>query len=142
MAAVTIFMKMVSGLDKMQFESSNYYFVYGDTLFMMMDYQDQSSKEQIKAQQDWMKSVVKQNPTKWRVAVIHKSLFGYRMENPVASWTTAFDEAGVDMVFRTRNYVRTKHMQMVQTLNRRLTVMEQPISQAILEITTDADLIS
>ena len=40
----------------MQFESSNYYFVYGDTLFMMMDYQDQSSKAQIKAQQDWMKS--------------------------------------------------------------------------------------
>ena len=34
------------------------------------------------------------------------------------------------------------YMQMVQTLNRRLTVTEQPISQAILEITTDADLIS
>ena len=67
--------RMVSGLDKMQFESSNYYFVYGDTLFMMMDYQDQSSKAQIKAQQDWMKSVVKQNPTKWRVAVIHKISF-------------------------------------------------------------------
>ena len=102
--------RMVSGLDKMQFESSNYYFVYGDTLFMMMDYQDQSSKEQIKAQQDWMKSVVKQNPTKWRVAVIHKSNFGYRMENPVASWTTAFDEAGVDMVLSGHDhiYVRTK----------------------------------
>ena len=102
--------RMVSGLDKMQFESSNYYFVYGDTLFMMMDYQDQSSKEQIKAQQDWMKSVVKQNPTKWRVAVIHKSNFGYRMENPVASWTNAFDEAGVDMVLSGHDhiYVRTK----------------------------------
>ena len=34
------------------------------------------------------------------------------------------------------------YMQMVQTLNHRLTVTEQPISQAILEITTDADLIS
>ena len=77
---------------------------------MMMDYQDQSSKEQIKAQQDWMKSVVKQNPTKWRVAVIHKSNFGYRMENPVASWTNAFDEAGVDMVLSGHDhiYVRTK----------------------------------
>ena len=43
--------RMVAGIDKMQFESSNYYFVYGDTLFMMMDYQDQSSAEQRKAQQ-------------------------------------------------------------------------------------------
>lgn len=102
--------KMVAGTDKMQFESSNYYFVYGDTLFMMMDYQDQSSASQIKAQQDWMKSVVKQNPTKWRVAVIHKSLFGYRMANPVASWTSAFDEAGVDVVLAGHDhiYVRTK----------------------------------
>ncbi|MFJ7729137.1 metallophosphoesterase [Neobacillus sp. NPDC097160] len=102
--------RMVSGVDKKQFESSNYYYVYGDTLFMMMDYQDQSSKEQIKAQQDWMKSVVKQNPTKWRVAVMHKSLFGYRMANPVASWTTAFDEAGIDVVLSGHDhiYVRTK----------------------------------
>lgn len=102
--------RMVAGLDKMQFESSNYYFVYGDTLFLMMDYQDQNSAAQIKAQQDWMKSVVKQNPTKWRVAVMHKSLFGYRMANPVASWTNAFDEAGVDVVLMGHDhlYVRTK----------------------------------
>lgn len=102
--------RMVVGMDKMQFEASNYYFVYGDTLFMMLDYQDQSSALQIKAQQDWMKSVVKQNPTKWRVAIIHKSLFGYRMTNPIASWTNAFDEAGVDVVLMGHDhvYVRTK----------------------------------
>lgn len=102
--------RMVAGIDKMQFASSNYYFVYGDTLFLMMDYQDQSSASQIKAQQDWMKSVVKQNPTKWRVAVMHKSLFGYRMTSPVASWTNAFDEAGVDVVLMGHDhlYLRTK----------------------------------
>ncbi|MDR7080142.1 putative phosphodiesterase [Neobacillus niacini] len=102
--------RMVSGLDKKQFETSNYYYIYGDTLFMMMDYQDQSSASQIKAQQDWMKSVVKQNPTKWRVAVMHKSLFGYRMANPVSSWTAAFDEAGIDVVLSGHDhiYVRTK----------------------------------
>ena len=102
--------RMVSGLDKMQFESSNYYYVYGDTLFMVMDYQDQSSTAQRKAQQDWMKSVVKQNPTKWRVAVMHKTLFGYRMANPVEAWTTAFDEAGVDVVLSGHDhiYVRSK----------------------------------
>ncbi|MFC4306699.1 S-layer homology domain-containing protein [Cohnella boryungensis] len=102
--------RMVAGIDKLQFESSNYYFVYGDTLFLMMDYQDQSSSAQIKAQQDWMKSVVKQNPTKWRVAVMHKSLFGYRMANPVASWTNAYDEAGIDVVLMGHDhvYVRTK----------------------------------
>jgi len=102
--------RMVAGMTKMQLESSNYYFVYGDTLFLIMDYQDQSSAEQIKAQQDWMKSVVKQNPAKWRVGVFHKSLFGYRMATPVASWTNAFDEAGVDVVLMGHDhiYVRTK----------------------------------
>ena len=102
--------RMVSGLDVKQFESSNYYYVYGDTLFMVLDYQDQSSSSQRKAQQDWMKSVVKQNPTKWRVAVMHKTNFGYRMANPVEAWTNAFDEAGVDVVLSGHDhiYVRSK----------------------------------
>ena len=97
--------RMVSGLDIKQFESSNYYFVYGDTLFMVLDYQDQSSSSQRKAQQDWMKSVVKQNPTKWRVAVMHKTNFGYRMANPVEAWTNAFDEAGVDVVLSGHDHI-------------------------------------
>ncbi len=102
--------RMVSGMTKSQLESSNYYFVYGDTLFLVMDYQDQSSAAQIKAQQDWMKAVVKQNPTKWRVGMFHKSLFGYRMASPVASWTNAFDEAGIDVVLMGHDhiYARTK----------------------------------
>ncbi|WP_171683458.1 S-layer homology domain-containing protein [Paenibacillus planticolens] len=102
--------RMVSGINKLQFESSNYYYVYGDTLFLIMDYQDQSSAAHIKAQEDWMRSVVKQNPTKWRVAVFHKSLFGYRMATPVTSWTDAFDDAGIDVVLMGHDhvYVRTK----------------------------------
>ncbi|MBP1989155.1 S-layer homology domain-containing protein [Paenibacillus eucommiae] len=102
--------RMVSGLTKLQIESSNYYFVYGDTLFLVMDYQDQSTAAQIKAQQDWMKAVVKQNPTKWRVGMFHKTLFGYRMATPVASWTDAFDEAGIDVVLMGHDhiYARTK----------------------------------
>ena len=92
-----------------------------------------------------MKSVVKQNPTKWRVAVMHKSLFGYRMATPISilvypllmklEWMWFFQDTTISMFVQS-------YMQMVQTLNHRLTVTEQPISQAILEITTDADLIS
>lgn len=102
--------RMVSGMTKLQLESSNYYFVHGDTLFLVMDYQDQSTAAQIKAQQDWMKAVVKQNPTKWRVGMFHKTLFGYRMASPVASWTNAFDEAGIDVVLMGHDhiYARTK----------------------------------
>ncbi|NIK76332.1 putative phosphodiesterase [Paenibacillus castaneae] len=102
--------RMVSGMTKLQLESSNYYFVHGDTLFLVMDYQDQSTAAQIKAQQDWMKAVVKQNPTKWRVGMFHKTLFGYRMATPVASWTDAFDEAGIDVVLMGHDhiYARTK----------------------------------
>ncbi|WP_171638177.1 S-layer homology domain-containing protein [Paenibacillus plantarum] len=101
---------IVSGTTKLQLESSNYYYVYGDTLFLVMDYQDQSTSAQIKAQQDWMKAVVKQNPTKWRVGIFHKTLFGYRMATPVSSWTDAFDAAGIDVVLMGHDhiYARTK----------------------------------
>lgn len=100
--------RMVAGQDRLQLEAENYYFIYGDTLFLVMEYSDLSSSARIKAQQDWMKSVVKNNPTTWKVAVMHKALFGYRMDAAGArekGWPAAFDEAGVDMVMMGHDHI-------------------------------------
>ena len=44
--------------------AGNYYFIYGDTLFLVLDYQDSTLGELTAVQQDWIKSVVAQNPAR------------------------------------------------------------------------------
>lgn len=107
--------RMTSGVTKMEAMAGNYYFIYGDTLFLVLDYQDSTDDDLIAAQQDWVRSVVKNNPTKWRVAVMHKTLFGYRVSDPTTgvyrSWSDTFDDAGVDLVLMGHDhvYARTKY---------------------------------
>ena len=103
---------LVNGLDKVRLDGNNYYFIYGDTLFMVMENVD--TDEAIAEQVAWMKSVVKNNPTKWRVASLHISLFpGYR-DQPAnfQQWTDGMDAAGVDLVLMGHEhiYLRTKLM--------------------------------
>lgn len=107
--------RMTSGVARLEAMAGNYYFIYGDTLFLVLDYQDSTLGELTAVQQDWIKSVVAQNPTRWRVAMMHKTLFGYRVSNPSAgvyrSWTDTFDEAGIDLVLMGHDhvYARTKY---------------------------------
>ena len=107
--------RMTSGVTKMEAMAGNYYFIYGDTLFLVLDYQDSTLGELTEAQQDWVRSVVKNNPTKWRVAVMHKTLFGYRVSDPTTgvyrSWSDTFDDAGIDLVLMGHDhvYARTKY---------------------------------
>lgn len=104
--------RMVTGTEKLESMAGNYYFIYGDTLFLVLDYQDSTQEGLTKAQQEWVKSVVKQNPTKWRVAVMHKSLFGYRIDDPTkgdyGNWSDTFDAAGIDLVLMGHDHVYTR----------------------------------
>lgn len=96
-------------------KAGNYYFIYGDTLFLVMDFQDTSADGLTEAQQEWVKAVVENNPTKWRVAIMHKTLFGYRVDDPTTgvwrSWSDTFDEADIDLVLMGHDhvYARTKY---------------------------------
>lgn len=93
-------------------KAGNYYFIYGDTLFLVMDFQDTSAKGLTEAQQEWLKTVVENNPAKWKVAVMHKTLFGYRVGDPTAgvwrTWSDTFDEAGIDLVLMGHDHVYTR----------------------------------
>ena len=107
--------RMISGVTRLEAMAGNYFFIYGDTLFLILDYQDSTLGELTTAQQAWIKSVVAQNPTKWRVAVMHKTLFGYRVSDPTSgvyrTWSDTFDEAGIDLVLMGHDhvYARTKY---------------------------------
>lgn|GEM_PF-2016751 len=104
--------RMASGTEKLESMAGNYFFIYGDTLFLVMDFQDSTQDGLTDLQQEWVKSVVKQNPTKWRVAVLHKTLFGYRVDDPTegdyGNWTDTFDEAGIDLVLMGHDHVYTR----------------------------------
>ena len=107
--------RMTSGVARLEATAGNYYFIYGDTLFLVLDYQDSTLGELTAVQQAWIKSVVAQNPTKWRVAVMHKTLFGYRVSDPSTgvyrTWSDTFDKAGIDLVLMGHDhvYARTKY---------------------------------
>ena len=101
---------IASGMDALMYEAGNYFFTYKDTLFLFTDFKDQATDKWQADQQAWIRSVVKQNPARWRVLVLHKSLFGYRMDAPVPDWTEAMDDAGIDLVLMGHDhvYLRTK----------------------------------
>lgn len=91
---------LTTGHAQMEAMAGNYYFIYDDTLFMVVDYQDHTDDELVKAEQQWVESVVKSHPeVQWRIAVMHESLFGYRVTDPTTGmngdWTDTFDKAGV-----------------------------------------------
>ncbi len=107
--------RLATGITAEESKAGNYFYKHGDTLFLVVDFQDSSDKGLAETQQNWIKSVVKQNPTKWRVAVMHKNPFGYRVKDPTEarfkSWTDTFDEAGIDIVLLGHDhvYARTKY---------------------------------
>lgn len=55
---------------------SIYSFVYGDALFMALDYEDYSVSGRLAEIADWMRAQVAANPnTKWRIAFYHKTMY-------------------------------------------------------------------
>ena len=104
---------MVGGHAGMEAMAGNYYFIYGNTLFMVIDYQDHTDEALVAAEQEWVKSVVKNHPdVTWRVAVMHESMFGYRVTDPAegmnAVWSDTFDAAGVDVVLMGHDHIYTR----------------------------------
>ncbi|WP_455584850.1 fibronectin type III domain-containing protein [Bacteroides sp.] len=61
---------------KTKMEGTVYSFVYGDILFMVINYEDYATDGYFAALADWMKKQVEANSTvKWRIATFHKNMF-------------------------------------------------------------------
>ncbi|MCR2821702.1 metallophosphoesterase family protein [Lederbergia panacisoli] len=119
---------IVTGAIKQRLDGNTYYFEYGDAIFFVLDYSDNtsnidetgdqgfsfSSDKAINDQLYWMKSVLKTNKKKWRFVAMHQGPYLGRFAQPTywQTVTEAFDECGIDVVLSGHDhlYLRAKLM--------------------------------
>lgn len=88
-----------------------YWFKYGDVLFMMLNNEAMRKAGSLQPALDWMKKVVAENPTKYRVVVEHSEwLIGTDGKSSnLDRFRKTFDELGIDLALSGNNhaYIRT-----------------------------------
>lgn len=84
-----------------------YYFIYGNTLFVMLNNEAMKTEEGLSQAQDWVKDVIKNNPAKYVIVVSHYQWF--MGENGRSSqysrWKKLFDAYGVDLAISGNNHI-------------------------------------
>ncbi|MDR1761927.1 MAG: metallophosphoesterase [Bacteroidales bacterium] len=100
---------------KTAMEGTNYSFVYGDALFMILTWEDYKKDETyFAAVEDWMKAQIAANPdVKWKIAAFHKNMFtGSKSHQSDADgkivrerMAPAFQDMGIDLVFEGHDHV-------------------------------------
>lgn len=88
-------------------EGVAYWFKYGDVLFLMLNNEAMRLKGGLQPAIDWMKKVVKDNPSKYIVVVEHHQwLIGTNGGNSqLDRFYKTFDELGVDLAISGHNHV-------------------------------------
>ena len=88
-----------------------YWFKYGEALFIMLNNESMRTQEGLEDAQEWFKSVVENNPSKYIIVCEHYQwFFGTDgADSQIARWSKLFDEYGVDLALAGNNhiYVRT-----------------------------------
>lgn len=88
-----------------------YWFKYGEALFIMLNNESMRTEEGLEDAQEWFKSVIKSNPSKYIIVCEHYQwFFGTDgADSQIARWSKLFDEFGVDLALAGNNhiYVRT-----------------------------------
>jgi len=92
---------------------SNYSFVYGDALFMALNFEDFGSRGYLDSVSNWMRSQVAANPdTKWRIAFYHKPVYtgaGHQIDEDITivrnSMAPVFDELKIDLAIQGHDHI-------------------------------------
>ncbi len=88
-----------------------YWFYWGDALFIMLNNESMKDEEGLRAAQEWVKDVVKNNPARYRVVCEHYQWFfgDSGKTSQYGRWSDLFDELGIDLALAGNNhiYVRT-----------------------------------
>ena len=88
-----------------------YWFKYGEALFIMLNNESMRTQEGLEDAQEWFKSVIKSNPSKYIIVCEHYQwFFGTDgADSQIARWSQLFDKYGVDLALAGNNhiYVRT-----------------------------------
>ncbi len=100
---------------KTAMEGTNYSFIYGDALFMILTWEDYKKDETyFAAVEKWMKEQIAANPdVKWKLVAFHKNMFtGSKSHQSDTDGRTvrermapAFQNMGIDLVFEGHDHV-------------------------------------
>lgn len=92
----------------------SYYFIYGNTLFFVLNTETLSNGNNFSECKDWMREVVNNNPSTFIIVSQHYEWFngsnGASKSTGYVRWNSFFDEIGVDLALAGNNhiYLRTK----------------------------------
>ena len=84
-----------------------YWFKYGDALFIMLNNESMKSEEGLKEAQEWVRKVVAENPSKYKIVCEHYQWFyGESGKNSqYERWYKLFDELGIDLALGANNHI-------------------------------------
>lgn len=85
----------------------SYYFMYGSTLFVMLNNEAMKSEGELAEAQQWVKKVVRTNPARYVVVVSHYQWFmgDDGRSSQYTRWKELFDELGVDLAISGNNHI-------------------------------------
>lgn len=89
-------------------EGISYWFKYGDALFLMLNNEAMHTQDGKQDAIDWMKKVVKENPSKYLIVVEHYQWLLDKPDSPsnqLLRFYDTFDELGVDLAISGHNHV-------------------------------------
>ncbi len=84
-----------------------YFFKYGDVLFIMLNNENMRSEEGLQAAQDWVRQVVKENPSRYKVVCEHYQWFfgANGKDSQYPRWSKLFDELGITLALAGNNHI-------------------------------------
>jgi hypothetical protein len=92
---------------------STYSFVYGDALFMALNFEDFGRRGYLDSVSNWMRSQVALNSeTKWRIAFFHKPIYtggGHQIDEDITivrnAMAPVFDELKIDLALQGHDHI-------------------------------------
>ena len=84
-----------------------YYFLYGKTLFIVLNNETMRTDEGLAAAQQWVRQVIRDNPARYIVVMEHYQwFFGENgRSSQYGRWKELFDQCGVDLAIGANNHI-------------------------------------
>ena len=84
-----------------------YYFKHGDVLFIMLNNESMKTDEGLKEAQDWVRKVVNENPSGYKIVCEHYQWFYGETgkTSQFGRWSELFDELGIDLALGANNHI-------------------------------------
>lgn len=84
-----------------------YFFKYHNALFIMLDNEQMHGESGLKAAQEWVRKVIKENPSEYIIVCEHYQWFfgNDGSTSQYSRWSELFDECGVDLALSGNNHI-------------------------------------